>query len=178
MISPSEDFNGSYSFCSLCCRCRAENASDESCSDENVTPFIKGNIFYNGNCLCKSGHNADCVYKYADNKVIAIETKNQPLNNIDYDNLVAKIENCYNCIISDKLIFIAFILQLSSIKNSSENKFQLLEKCKEGLGMYNIRISKDGKLVIKKDGLKNINVKFDIVKCKDIDDKYFNKLLI
>jgi len=185
MISPSEKFDDSYSLCSLCARCKVENNSTLgwSCNDENSTPFIRDETFYEGKCLCKTGHNADCVYKYAGYRVIAIETKSRPLCHIKedekegYPNLVAKIENCYRCACNNKLTLVAFILQLSSIKNSSKGQFQLLEECKMGLYANNLRIGKDGNLVSKKKDLKNMKVKFDIVKCRKLNDKYFNKLL-
>jgi len=185
MINLSEKFDNSSALCSLCDCCKAENKKTPkwNCKDNNSTPFIKNKTFYEGKCLCKKGCNADCVYKYAGCKVIAIETKSRPLCNIKedeeegYPNLVAKIENCYSCACNNKLTLVAFILQLSSIKNSSKQRFQLLAECERGLNANNFRIGKEGKLASKKAGLKNINVKFDIVKCKELNDKYFNKLL-
>jgi hypothetical protein len=180
MIDNSESFNDCSNLCSLCGRCRAENVYDSAwvCLHEDSMPFIKGNIFYEGKCLCKAGHDVDCVYKYERNNVIAIEIKDQPLRNIDYSDLVAKIENCYKCACANKLTIVAFILQLSSIKNSSKGKHQLLDECERGLGANNLRISKDKTLFSKRDNLKSIKIKFDVVKCKELDDKYFNKLLV
>jgi len=187
MINPSESFVGSRNLCSLCERCIAENKStrNKNCKDKNYAAFAnKNKIFYEGECLCGKKHNADCVYKYADCKVIAIEIKDRPLENIrkdekeGYPNLANKIEDCYSCSCNKKLTLIAFVLQLSSTKNSSKDKFQLLTECEDGLKVNNIRIGKKGKLVIKKNSLEHTNVKFDIVKCKELNDKYFNKLLV
>jgi len=185
MITPSENFADSSNLCSLCERCIAENKTNRNwdCEDKNSTPFIRNKIFYKGEYLCGKKHNADCVYKYADCKVIAIEIKDRPLGHIKedekegYPNLVNKIEDCYGCSCDKELTLIVFVLQLSSIKNSSKGKLQLLAECEKGLNANNIRIGKNGKLVIKKNNLKHTNVKFDIVKCKELNDKYFGKLL-
>jgi len=180
MINPSESFVGSRNLCSLCERCIAENKSTRNwnCKDKDYATFAnKNKIFYEGECLCGKNHNADCVYKYKNYKVIAIEIKDQPLNNIDSDNLAAKIENCYNCANSYELTLVAFVLQLSGIKNLDKEEYQLLEECEKGLRANNISIGKNRKLIIKKDGLKHTNIKFYIVKCKELNDKYFCKLL-
>jgi hypothetical protein len=173
MPNASEPFN----CISLCDCCIAEN-EESNCSDKNSTPFIKNKAFNNGKYLCASGKNPDCVYQYDENKIIAIEIKDQPENNIKYDNLVGKIENSYKCACDNGSILMAFILQVSSIKNSSKNKNQLLVNCQKGLGVYHLRIGRDGKLHSKNKDLKNINTKFDIIKCKDFDDKYFKSMLI
>jgi len=179
MIEESENFDCSCKLCSLCNCCEAENAyiSDWDCDDKTAIPFIRANVFYEGKCLCRTGCNTDCVYRYMGDKVIAIEIKDQPLKNIDYDNLVAKIKNCYVCAEAKKFTIVAFVLQLSSIKNSSKRKFQLLKECEDGLNANNLRIGK-GKLFSKESDFKNMKIKFDIVKCKELDEKYFRELLV
>jgi len=180
MINPSEIIANFGDLCFLCERCIIENKKSDSkwdCKDKNSTPFIRAKIFYDGRRLCKKKtHNADCVYKYKNSNLIAIEIKAQPLKNIDSDNLAKKIINCYNSANSCKLTLVAFILQLSSIENSSKNKYQLLLKCEKDLNANNIHLGKGEKLK-GRNGLKISNVKFDIVKCKEFDERYFNKLI-
>jgi hypothetical protein len=179
MIEASEYFSCDCSLCSLCGCCRDENTAsteDWGCSDENATPFIKNSIFYSGKCLCASGKNPDCAYRYAGNKVIAIEIKDQPEGNVKYDDLVGKIKNSYDCACGNGLILTAFILQISSKKNSSKTRHQLLLNCEEGLREHYLKIDKNGKLYSRNENLKNIRIKFDIIKCKDFDDRHFIKI--
>ncbi|MCL2100335.1 MAG: hypothetical protein FWH22_01315 [Fibromonadales bacterium] len=179
MIDDSESFGCGCDLVSLCGCCKDENSYNNnwSCNDKDAIPFIKNKIFYNGRCLCASGENPDCVYKYAGDKVIAIEIKDQPEKNIKYDELVDKIKNCYDCACNNGLILVVFILQVSSIKNSSKNESQLLDNCDKGLRMHNFRIGKDEKLLIKDKNFKNTQIMFRVVKCKDFNDKYFNSIL-
>jgi hypothetical protein len=177
MINVSEVFCKSCSLCSLCACCRNENP-EVHCDHENATPFIRADVFYHGKCLCETGSNADCVYKYAEDKVISIEIKDQPENSIDYDVLVSKIVNCYKNACSKNLKLIMFILQLSNKKNSSAGKYQLLGACKYGLKMNKINTDKNGILYSREEPFKTLKVRFDIVKCKDFDETYFNAIAI
>jgi hypothetical protein len=166
---------------SLCNCCRNENIYDNNwyCDDEdiNVMSFRGERIFYNGIYLCESGKNPDCIYKYARNKIIAIEIKNQPIRNINRENLAGKIKNTYNCAYNNGLILVAFILQVSSGKNQSIDDYKFRLSFEEALNVYNIKMDKNGILRIKDQTVQNIKMKFDLIKCTDFDSQHFNCIL-
>lgn len=165
---------------SLCGCCEAENIiSDKNwyCKEKGHHAFLNQCIFCAGKHLCRTGANPDCIYKYKDKYVVAIEIKDQHENSIDYNNLVKKIKNYYNCAVNQGLIPSLFILQISSIKNAEDGPYTLQGSCEYGLGTRGFTIGKNSKLFSDSEGLSHINCKFFVVKCSELTEDLFTQLL-
>ncbi len=165
---------------SLCGCCEAENIiSDKNwyCKEKGHHAFLNQCIFCDGKHLCRNGANPDCIYKYNNECVIAIEIKDQPENSIDYDNLVNKIKNYYDYATNQGLTPSLFILQVSSIKNVENGLYTLQDSCEYGLGKRGLVIGQGDKLFSPFDELSHINCKFRVVKCSELTEDLFTQLL-
>lgn len=161
--------------CSLCERCCAENVEPGwVCSHAYMTPLLKQKIFLQGKELCGTKNDVDCIYKYNDVVILAIEIKAQPITNVDVNNLQKKLEMLYSKL--GGLSLKAFILQVSSRLNSRKSPTQLLLECEKKFNTIGIKISKKNILYSRKPGLEYIRTRFEVIKCKDIDEDFFNSL--
>ena len=165
---------------SLCTCCETENiVSDKNwhCEEKGCNSFLNQCIFCEGRHLCNRGANPDCIYRYKNDCVIAIEIKDQPENSIDYKNLVKKIKNYYNYAITQGLIPSLFVLQLSGLKNKYSEENELQESCEYGLGLYGLTVGQGKKLFGFYEESSHINCKFIVVKCPDFTETKFLEML-
>lgn len=165
---------------SLCGTCELENVISSpgwSCGYKGRNAFLNKCIFYEGKCLCKTGRNPDCIYKYGNNCIVAIEIKDQRENNIKYDQLVEKIKNYYEEAIKVKLNPTIFILQVSSEKNKEYGIYELKKSCEYGLQMYGLSVGKNEKLFSIDPKLSHINCRFIVVKCSYFTEEFFLNLI-
>lgn len=168
--------NGRCSHCSLCERCQTENTEKGwNCQDINATPFLRAKKFCQGTDLCpKNTPDMDCLYKYGNN-LILIETKAQPLRNIDKEQLLRKLTNAYRNL--GELSLQAFILQISSRLNSGKTHNQLLLSCDEMFKALGLRLGKNSLLYSRNPNLCHIRTRFYVFTCKDLNEEAFIALL-
>lgn len=181
MLNKSEFFNRRRcEHCSLCGRCRVENTRETwRCRDENTLPILRDQVFIQGSVLCgDSDPNIDCIY-IKNSGLVAIEIKDRKIEYVDKDDKERlKSQLLSVCSASDRegLTIKAFVLLVSSVKNSKHSDLQLLEICEGMLLSVGIKLDKNN---IMRDGrhLRHKYTKFKVVRCKDLTEECISSLL-
>lgn len=164
------------SLCDDLCPIGQESGWDH-CADANTCPFLQEQIFLAGSKFCGTGNaNADAIYINQSNDVIALEVKDQPIDNLD--DFSEKIRSCKDASCRNHKNFKMFVLQLSVRKNPDASALQLRSRAINILraGKNNIRFT--GHTITGIGVYPNItheNIVFEVIKCTDNDK--FMKLI-
>lgn len=167
--------------CSLCGLCRQENnGHDWSCADEGKSPILREQIFIQGRELCgESVSNPDCIY-IKDAGLLAIEIKDRQIEYVEKDDKKRlKNQLLSVCSASDRagLKLKAFVLLVSSIKNSKHSDLKLFKACKEMFESIGITIDKNNMMRDSKHRGRKYTT-FKVVKCKDLKEDLLTSLFV